>query len=1038
MKCRVYLVLLLWIGRLACFADVDWPQLQLTVISTNTPATTHITHADDGSGRLFIAQQAGRIRVVQGTNLAASVFLDISGRTYAQSEGGLFSMAFPSQFAAKRYFYVCYSRNTNLCISRFSLSPTNEVGDTNSEQLILAIPRGTTDHYAGQIAFGADGYLYVATGDANNPSNSQTLTNLLGKLLRIDVEHGNPYVVPADNPFVNVPQARPEIWALGLRNPWRFSFDRGTGDLFIGDVGFNGSEEIDFQPAAAGGGQNYGWPYFEGNLTNSSLAGVTPQDLTAPILERPHFGGGQCIIGGLVCRANAASARINGMYLFGDWVLGGIFGMRQMGGSWQSARLVSGVGAVSTFGEDESGEIYFATTYGQSVYRISDSGMATTPTFSPSGTANNDQITVTTLSPNSIIRYTFENRNPTEADPTVQPGQMITVTNGATVRAQTYRADLLPSIVATQTFTLVVADPIFSPSGAIPNECPVTITTATAGAEIRYTLEGEDPTTNSPLYTSPITLSGDITAKAKAFKIGFNSSSTTTANFTWAVASTPVIGSANASGNTALLLVTNGTPIVITSATPNVAIYYTVDGSLPTTNSDLYTGPFPINGNSTISAIAVHPQYQDSPVATVFLPLLLQEKTIVRTFVGNVTGFADGFRLSASLNRPSCLWADSNDVIYFTDALNYRVRKILPTGDVITVAGTGNMGTNDGVGTNARFSQFLRGICGDTNGNVYVVDYNNVRKISPSGEVTTFCSLFDGTYGDSSGKVQLSHIVFNSGYLYGTAWPYGVKIAMDGSTTNLNGGWRSGGLCFNSSNELFFTVQFSGVSMVYKQSPLNPLTSHPRSPFADGPTQDAGYSYLINCTALPDDSLLVTEQTRVRRIGTNGIVTTVAGALRDDVGPFGSIDGACVDSHGNIYVADANKNRIFIISADVDSDGIPDCDELPGTGYTVGINDRTVDSDSDGRSNADEYTAGTDPLSASSHFKIASAEQIGGTISLTWNSVRDRSYQVWTSTNLSSWSLTLTTNTTGGVAVVSLPISTKRVHTFYRLTASLP
>ncbi|MGB5261245.1 MAG: PQQ-dependent sugar dehydrogenase [Gammaproteobacteria bacterium] len=253
-------------------AQVQFPTIALTLHVSGLTSPVHITHADDGSGRLFVVERGGQIRIVANQVLLSAPFLDISNRVSCCGERGLLSVAFPADFSTGNHFYVFYTDLAGrLQISRFFVpSQSPDQADSLSEEKILTIDHPTySNHNGGQLAFGPDGHLYIGTGDGGgggDPNNNgQNPGVLLGKMLRIDVESGaTPYAVPADNPFVGNPAFRPEIWALGLRNPWRFSFDRLDGDLFIGDVGQDTYEEVDMQPLSSAGGENYGWNIMEG------------------------------------------------------------------------------------------------------------------------------------------------------------------------------------------------------------------------------------------------------------------------------------------------------------------------------------------------------------------------------------------------------------------------------------------------------------------------------------------------------------------------------------------------------------------------------------------------------------------------------------------------------------------------------------------------------------------------------------------------------------------------------------------------------
>jgi glucose/arabinose dehydrogenase len=322
----------------------------------------YLTHAGDGSGRLFIVEKPGRIRIVKDGDLLPDPFLDITDRTRSTgNEQGLLGLAFDPQYRTNGRFFVDYiDLNGNTVVARYLVSADNpDKADPASGAAILRVNQPYANHNGGDLVFGPDGYLYIGMGDggsAGDPlGNGQRLDTLLGKLLRIDVR-SDPYAIPPDNPFLGRAGARPEIWAYGLRNPWRFSFDRATGDLYIGDVGQDAYEEIDFQPAGSAGGQNYGWNIMEGlhPYKGGDTAGLVP-----PVAEYSHDGGNCSVTGGYVYRGTRIPP-LQGTYLFGDYCTGTIWVLRRIAGEWRMADW-SGFSfgfPISSFGEDESGELY--------------------------------------------------------------------------------------------------------------------------------------------------------------------------------------------------------------------------------------------------------------------------------------------------------------------------------------------------------------------------------------------------------------------------------------------------------------------------------------------------------------------------------------------------------------------------------------------------------------------------------------------------------------------------------------------------------
>ena len=279
-------------------AAVPWPQIVLSERFSGLSQPVHIANAGDGSGRLFVVERGGTIRVIRNGDLLGVPFLDIADRVgSAGGEQGLLSVAFPPDYASQGHFYAYYTDlSGNVVVARYFLTVDPDVADPAGEQVVLSIPHPTYgNHNGGQLAFGPDGYLYAGTGDGGGGGdpfgNAQDPGVLLGKLLRLDVESSSPltYTIPASNPYTQTAGYRGEIWALGLRNPWRFSFDRLSGDLYIADVGQGSREEVDFQAAAGAGGENYGWNVLEGSLCYDPPSGCTPPSLyVPPVAEYDH------------------------------------------------------------------------------------------------------------------------------------------------------------------------------------------------------------------------------------------------------------------------------------------------------------------------------------------------------------------------------------------------------------------------------------------------------------------------------------------------------------------------------------------------------------------------------------------------------------------------------------------------------------------------------------------------------------------------------------------------------------------------------
>lgn len=339
---------------------------------------TDIQNAGDGSDRLFVCEKEGVIRVFRNdpATTVAETFLDISDQVIHPSEMGLLGMAFHPDYAENGYFYVNYNRSQNdtnwTIISRFSVDASDpDAADVESEVVLMRIRQPFTNHNGGQLAFGPDGYLYIGTGDGGSGGDpfgaGQRLNTLLGKILRIDVDRQEGslnYGIPEDNPFMDIPEAQPEIFAYGIRNPWRFSFDPATGWLWLADVGQDQYEEIDIVEI----GKNYGWNTMEGWSCYNPSTNCDSTGLTGPVWVYPRAEG-RSITGGYVYRGSDAP-ELTGRYVYADFVSGRVWALRyEPEGETANTLLIDTDAAISTFGVDEAEELYFGT-FGGSIYKF--------------------------------------------------------------------------------------------------------------------------------------------------------------------------------------------------------------------------------------------------------------------------------------------------------------------------------------------------------------------------------------------------------------------------------------------------------------------------------------------------------------------------------------------------------------------------------------------------------------------------------------------------------------------------------------------
>ena len=391
---KILLILLI----IFLFVSTLFPHIEAKLIAQNLDKPIYITSYPDLNKRLLVVQQDGIIKIIENNTILKTPFIDISDRTHQPlfpgDEMGMLGLAFHPNFNENKYFYINYvNKDDYTIISRFTVQ--NKLGNADSEKILIKLKQPYSNHNGGFIEFGFDGYLYISVGDggsAGDPENrAQDLSNIFGTILRIDVNGEKEYLIPKDNPFVNNENIRKEIWHYGLRNAWRFSFDRKTGDMYIGDVGQNNWEEINFQPADSKGGLNFGWNILEGTHCYPNDNQQCSRDNTIlPLFEYPNDANyfktllgwkqsdmqGCSVTGGYVYRGNN-KPDLYGRYFFGDYCTGKVWSLKNDNGNLDmrdhTKELLKSMNKkefyLSSFGEDEEGELYIINYSGQ-VYSI--------------------------------------------------------------------------------------------------------------------------------------------------------------------------------------------------------------------------------------------------------------------------------------------------------------------------------------------------------------------------------------------------------------------------------------------------------------------------------------------------------------------------------------------------------------------------------------------------------------------------------------------------------------------------------------------
>jgi len=348
------------------------PVIALQPFVSGLTSPVDLQPSRDGTGRLFVVEQGGIIRVIKAGKLLATPFLNLTNIVHSGGEEGLLGLAFHPAYKTNGRFFVNYTRVVSgqhqTIIAEYHVSSTNKDVADPTGAILLKVNQPFDNHKGGQLVFGPDGYLYIGLGDGGDQGdplkNGQKLSTLLGKMLRIDVDSGAPYKIPPTNPFIGRTGVKPEIWAYGFRNPWRFSFDLQSKKLYIGDVGQDAYEEIDIGTI----GGNFGWNVMEGAHCYPIGSTCNQSGKILPIAEVPHPEA-EAIIGGFLYRSTVIPG-LSGYYVFGDFITGTIWGLKQVSGTWQRTTLLSTGRGISAFGRDASGTLYVIDYLNGAIFKI--------------------------------------------------------------------------------------------------------------------------------------------------------------------------------------------------------------------------------------------------------------------------------------------------------------------------------------------------------------------------------------------------------------------------------------------------------------------------------------------------------------------------------------------------------------------------------------------------------------------------------------------------------------------------------------------
>jgi glucose/arabinose dehydrogenase len=1006
-----------WLGPLALLiaAEPNWPVLDFQPVATGLNQVVDIQNAGDLSNRLFLVEQGGRIRILKNGSLLPAPLLDVSGKVAPYSEQGLLGLAFPPGFAQKKCFYVFYCRVNDgaAVVSRFRISPDPDVANPASEEILLVTQKSQTNHNGGQLAFGPDGLLYISIGDgggAGDPErNSQNLRNRLGKILRINVEAtspGLPYAIPASNPFATSATNSREILCWGLRNPWRFSFDPLNGDLFIGDVGENQREEINYVPfSSIASGINFGWSVKEGTLDFVAQTG-TVGTLRPPAFEYPRPLG-YSITGGHIYRG--PNPRLYGFYLFGDFQTNRIWAMESPAAGGRVELIKDTYHSFSTFGKDEAGEIYFADYGNHSVYRIDALDTLPSPQISGGTSFPNTFFTIKANATGAVIHYTLDGSIPTLESPVFSDNTTLSQPYPVRIRAALFRADMPTSPVVEARYDLKLpAVQIGRPEDTsyyvyyYDDNNTVPLTHPIPGTEIHYTLDGSQPTRSSPLYSAETGIAAKRSFDIKAIALhpaeGWLPSDVSAKSYYVSVY-TPKL---------TVSLTGLYDPVHVTSQTPGAILHYTTDGSTPTLQSAVWTTPRDLPAGTVIRVLAEKRMMSTSIAYLTVAKFSSQATRFEKLATGNLTNVRDVVRTNAATFHAVCssgeVWTRSGGAWSLFSAApsgsHDFTSVVTPPGGKLTLADAGAQGllqflppsnVPDAPWTTTPLRP--QDLAPLPAGGLLAADYvaNRIYEISPSRAIT---------------------LIAGNGTTTGADGP-----ALAASLT------RPIALTRDSQGRVFIVEGAAGISgrrirMLGTDNNITTLTPNSTLGWTDGLLADARFEQprAIVCDRI--GNLYVADGNftaggLIRKVRPDGTVTTLHGPVYqtatttiltpDSFGP--SVPkGLDVDENGVLYIAGDNTVT-KATQEDWDNDGIPDTTEAAlGTPFVVGIDDRLADSDGDLFSNCGEWIAGTNPhLSASLPIGTTLIKLPDGTVSLNFPCEPGKTCQLEYTDDLQNW-----------------------------------